>query len=411
MKNFVFISPNFPRRYYLWCEALARRGVRVLGIGDTPWNQCEKRLRDCLTDYVYVPNMNVYADMSNALASLIRKYGPIDGLESNNEWWLPTDAKLREEFDIPGLRPQELEAMNHKSKMKERFQQGGAKTIRYVLLNSQKDLDKALEFASQVGYPLFVKPDCGVGASESYRLKDESSLRAFFAEPLDVPHILEEFVDGKIVSFDGICDAQSNCVFVTTDHFPTPIADVVNQKLDYYYFDNPISLPMKDLDEKAFEETGRKVVKAFGITKRCFHIEFFVLNQAKEGLGEKGDFVALECNMRAPGGDTPDLMNYGSSCSVYDIFADVFLDRPISLDPKAKCYYAFASHRRDCYAYQHSLEEVFQKYGDKIVQWGRYPKGLADAMCDWYFDAKFECFEDGLAFDAFLREKKHSFGV
>ena len=35
--NFIFVSPNFPERYYLWCEALRRRGVNVLGIGDTPY--------------------------------------------------------------------------------------------------------------------------------------------------------------------------------------------------------------------------------------------------------------------------------------------------------------------------------------------------------------------------------------
>ena len=37
MKNFVFISPNFPTNYWLFCRELRDNGLRVLGIGDQPY--------------------------------------------------------------------------------------------------------------------------------------------------------------------------------------------------------------------------------------------------------------------------------------------------------------------------------------------------------------------------------------
>ena len=34
MKNFIFISPNFPDNYWHFCAELKKNGLRVLGIGD-----------------------------------------------------------------------------------------------------------------------------------------------------------------------------------------------------------------------------------------------------------------------------------------------------------------------------------------------------------------------------------------
>ena len=38
MKNFIFISPNFPMTYWKFCRELKNNGMRVLGIGDSPYD-------------------------------------------------------------------------------------------------------------------------------------------------------------------------------------------------------------------------------------------------------------------------------------------------------------------------------------------------------------------------------------
>ena len=256
-----------------------------------------------------------------------------------------------------------------------------------------------------VGYPLFVKPNVGVGAASSYALHDDREFDEFFSHKLPETYIMEEYIEGFIVSYDGICDSHSNVVFDTTDHFLTPIADVVNQKEDYYYYNAPFDLPFFDLDKEAFRKVGRAVVKSFGIKKRFFHIEFFVLTKDKPGLAKKGEFVALECNMRPAGGYTPDLIDFANSVSVYDIYADVICFDENRQDMSLPKYYAFASARRDGIAYLHSEEEILSSYHDNLCLHGRYPAHMAVAMGDSFYYAKFDSFEEGQRFDAFVRTR------
>ena len=322
--NFIFISPNYPYRYFKWVEALKERGITVLGIGDTPYNDTSIRLRNALTEYYYLPNLANFDEMLKACRYFERKYGKIDYLESDNEWWLYQDARLRKELNITsGFFPEEMEKIKAKSAMKESFQKAGVKTMRYILVDGPKDIEKALSFAKEVGWPLFMKPNIGVGAAESHAISNEEELRNFLKETLPETFIVEEFIDGEIISFDGICDSHSDAVFATCDHFPTPVADVVNEAKDEYYYTSPFSLPFPDVDRDAFLKAGIATVKAFGIKKRFFHIEFFVLKKDKEGFAKKGEFVALECNMRPAGGYTPDLINFANSVSCYEIYADV----------------------------------------------------------------------------------------
>ena len=122
MKNFILISPHFPHTYYRFAEALKRNGFRVLGIGDASWDQLDPALRMNLDEWYACYNMDDFDNELKAVQYFKDKYGQIDYLESNNEYWLEKDARLREWFDIPnGVRPNELLFWQHKSKMKELY--------------------------------------------------------------------------------------------------------------------------------------------------------------------------------------------------------------------------------------------------------------------------------------------------
>jgi len=404
--NFIFVSPNFPVRYFKWVEALRDHGVTVLGIGDSPYYDVHPRLKEALTEYYFVADLANVEAMEKACLYFQKKYGKIDFLESDNEWWLSSDAALREKLGVTtGFWPRDMEKIKAKSAMKKYFEEGGVKTMRYLIVTGPNDKERALIFQKKVGWPLFVKPNVGVGASDSYAIHNQKEFDAFFTKKLPEPYIMEEFVDGFIVSFDGICDSHSDVAFCTSDHFMTPIATVVNELTDYYYYNNPFSLPFHDIDREEFEKAGRAVVKAFGIKQRFFHIEFFVLNQDKEGLAKKGEFVALECNMRPAGGYTPDLIDYANSLSCYQVYADVICYDENRQDMSKTKYYAFAPARRDGIKYLHNEQDILTKFRDSICMYGRYPAHMAPAMGDFYYYARFEKYEDGIAFDAYVREK------
>ena len=88
MRNFIFISPNFPTNYWMFCRELKQNGLRVLGIGDQPYDELTLDLKSSLDEYYKVASLENYEEVYRAVAFFIHKYGRIEWLESNNEYWL-----------------------------------------------------------------------------------------------------------------------------------------------------------------------------------------------------------------------------------------------------------------------------------------------------------------------------------
>ena len=356
--NFVFISPHFPRTYWLFANRLKRNGVNVLGIGDCPYDGLEDNVRDSLTEYYYVQDMKDYEQVFKAVAFFSFKYGKIDWLESNNEFWLEQDARLRTDFHITtGEQYADIGRIKKKSSMKEYYKKAGIPTARLHMVST---IEAAREFIKQVGYPVIVKPDVGVGANDTYELKNEDDLKAFFANDQNISYVMEEFVPGKILSYDAILDNKSQPLMEACTEWPPSIVNIVNEKLDLAYF------VRADVPE-TLKNAGRATVNAFGVKSRFVHLEFFQLEHDKEGLGKAGDFVGLEVNMRPAGGYTSDMMNYARSMDVYQIWADMVTDnRRIQADTHENYFCVYAG-RRDQFSYVHSPEEISKKYGNNIV--------------------------------------------
>ena len=101
MSNFIFISPNFPTNYWQFCRELKNDGMNVLGIGDQPYDELKPELKDSLNEYYKVGSLENYDEVYRAVAFFTFKYGRIDWLESNNEYWLERDAALT--FSVSSL--------------------------------------------------------------------------------------------------------------------------------------------------------------------------------------------------------------------------------------------------------------------------------------------------------------------
>ena len=60
MTNYVFISPNFPTNYWMFCRELKNNGINVLGIGDQPYNELSQQRKDSLNEYYKVDSLENY---------------------------------------------------------------------------------------------------------------------------------------------------------------------------------------------------------------------------------------------------------------------------------------------------------------------------------------------------------------
>lgn len=384
--NFIFISPDFPKTYYRFCQELKNLGINVLGISQTQYFDLDEELRGALTEYYKVNNMENYDEVYRAVAYFAFKYGKIDYIESNNEYWLELDAHLRTDFNVnTGKKSDQINFFKSKEAMKVCYKKAGVPVARYHIPTT---LAKGIKFVEQVGFPVIVKPDNGVGAYNTYKISNMAELEKFYKEDFpSIKYIMEEYINGDLISFDGIVDSNSNPVFFSNEVFPTPIMEVVNKSSDVFYYSNK-ECP-KDL-----EEAGRKVLKGFEAKNRYFHLEFFRLKEDKEGLGKKGDIIGLEVNMRCPGGYTPDMINFANSVSTYRIWAEVMAFDSTRENLSLPHYYCGYYARRKQNTYTHSTYDILEKYKNKIVMYEWMPEILAGAMGNEAFFLKTDSFEE-----------------
>jgi biotin carboxylase len=346
--NFIFLSPHFPPNYYPFCVQLRRLGANVFGVADAPYEQLRPELRAALTEYYRVDDMHNYDQLVRALGHFTHRYGKLDGLDSQNEYWLETEARLRTDFNIQGLKTAQMAAIKRKSRMKGVYQKAGIDVARGRIVRKPKD---AQSLIAETGFPVVAKPDIGVGAAKTYKIRDEAELQSFFAEKPPVDYFMEEFIQGQIVSFDGLVDQDSNLVFSTAHSFSSGVMEAVNQNDDLYYYS------YREIPEDLVH-VGLRTLKAFNMRGRFFHFEYFRTPDDR--------LVALEVNMRPPGGLTTDMFNYASNIDIYAGWAEMILRGTVSL-PTERPYHVAYVGRKNARHYAYSHEEVLTEYEDYVV--------------------------------------------
>lgn len=163
--NVIFISPHFPHTYWEFCNRLRQAGATVLGIADVAYETLQPQLHEALTEYYRVDSLEDYEQVYRAVAYFAFRYGRIDWIESNNEYWLEQDARLRTDFNITtGIRSDCIRQIKEKSAMKKIYLRAGIPTARQI--SASVGEKQVLAFAEEVGYPLIAKLLCRNGTAD-----------------------------------------------------------------------------------------------------------------------------------------------------------------------------------------------------------------------------------------------------
>ncbi|HXG39385.1 MAG TPA: ATP-grasp domain-containing protein, partial [Candidatus Limnocylindrales bacterium] len=267
---------------------------------------------------------------------------------------------LRDDFNIPGLRVADLPRIKRKSVMKRYFRAAGLAVPRARVCRTPA---AARAFVRSVGGPVVAKPDVGVGAARTYRIDGPGDLAAFLADKPPIDYILEEFVEGEIVTYDGLIDRAGEVVFASTMTYSTGVLDSVAGSDIWYWI--PRRIPA-DLDA-----AGRALVRALGIVERPFHFEFF--------RRPDGSLVGLELNIRPPGGLTVDMFNYSNDFDFYRLWAEVLLTGRAEARP-SRAYVCAYVGRKAGVAYALSDEQVLTRFRNLIVHHERIADVFAAAI-------------------------------
>jgi carbamoylphosphate synthase large subunit len=375
--NFIFFSPHFPQNSTEFCFYLKEAGANVLGIGDAAYDTLNDRLKYSLTEYYKVSDMEDYNQILKAVGFFTYKYGKIDRFDSLNEYWLETEARIRTDFNIYGTKTDFIYNLKHKSKMKAFFEKSGVKTVRCFKSTDKK---KSLNFIKKVGYPVVVKPDLGSGASMTYKIEDEAGFDSFFTtKPAEVEFIIEEFVDGIILTYDGLIDRDGKIIFENSHRFEQSIMDVVNTDDNLYY----ICLP--DIDEKV-RLAGRNILKAFDVREKFFHIELFERKSDQE-------IVALEVNMRPPGAWMTDAINYSHDINIYREWANMITRDDVKVVSDAQYFTGYAS-RKERKRYRNTHDQILNHYGDKILYYSPIERVFSRAMGNYAYQFRTKTYKE-----------------
>ncbi len=346
--NFVCISPHFPPNFVNFWVRLAEAGVRVLGIAEEPYDNLPWPLRQALSEYYRVENLHDYGQVIRACGYFTHRYGKIDRIESHNEHWLELDAALRRDFNVPGIKGDEIFAVKLKSRMKKAFKKAGVAVVDGTIVDN---LAQGRHFVANHGYPVIAKPDNGVGAAGTCRINSDDQLAHFFAHKGALDYFMEPFVIGGIETFDGLVDAEGKAVFTSSLVYGSGVMESVNNEVDLFYH-IPRALPA-DL-----KKAGLATLKAFDIRERFFHIEYF--------RTPENELIGLEINVRPPGGLTVDMFNYASDMDIFREYANIVLGHDFGADISRKhvCFYAgrkFGKH------YSYSIDDILERHGTAII--------------------------------------------
>ena len=369
--NFVFFSPHFPANGADFCDRLKKAGATVLGIGDAPYDGLDDKLAPALSEYYRVTDMEEYDPVFRAMGHFIHKWGRIDRFELLNEHWLELEANIRTDFNIFGTKLDFVKNLKRKSRMRAFFRKSGVETIPQ---RKCSDRAGALTFIRRVGYPVVVKPDTGSGASNTFRIGNSKELDEFFAaKPADVTFVMEQFVDGLVVTYDGLVNRDGEVVFAASTHYQQSIMDAVNENRHMSYICKPEVDP-------AVDEAGRRILKAFDVRERFFHIEFFQTRKDKR-------IIALEVNMRPPGAWMTDAINYSYDIDIYAEWADMVVNNRAGGPHKGKYFTAYASRKRHI-RYSHDHATVLAAHGDKILRHQAIEEVFSRAMGNYAYQLR-----------------------
>jgi hypothetical protein len=383
--NVVFLSPEFPSHYYRFCVQLRGVGATVLGIGQTPHQNLRPELRESLHEYYQVPDLHLYDELVRALGYFTWRYGRLDRIDSLNEHWLETEARLRDDFGIEGLRARDVAAVKRKSKMKEVFRNSGLPVARGHLYC---DAVQAGAFLRATGYPVVAKPDVGVGANATVIIHNDDEAENFLRGTPD-GYFFEEYVEGLIQTFDGLADSDGNPLYYTSMQYRGTL-DMVRDIIDTSYF----TLRRVPDDLVHF---GHATLTGFNVRSRFFHFEYF--------RRPDGSLLPLEVNVRPPGGLSVDMFNYSSDADLYRLWACMIMGRAagFTYDRPYHCGYV---GRKSYKPYRHTHDEILRRCNGHLVAHQPMDPVFHTAMGDYGYVIRSPRVEEILELTEFILSKQ-----
>ena len=387
--DFLYLSPEFPPNYANFIYALDEMNINVWGIGEADFYFMPEKLRAALKWYVQT-DLNSIQAVGKALDTLLDAKAALgasrtfDLVESHNEQWLRLEGFINARLGIRGFQPQDLDRIKKKSAMKMLFKEAGLPVAKGERV---RDYAHGVRLAREVGFPLILKPDEGVGAGGIHKVMDTNQLKQVLNAIDPAQMLMEEFVDAGIVTYDGLVDSSGRICFENSLIYGAGVLDSVLGQDTFLYVRRHIP--------EQLTRIGRQLVRLFGIRRKFFHFEFFVLDDG---------YMPIEINCRPPGGAILDMMNYSIDDDLYAAYARMIAHGETEVATEKKYYCCYLGRRER--EYRHSHSEIMAKYSHCLVEFAENPPVFQAAMGKYRYLLRSPLEEEILQMADFVLQKR-----
>lgn len=359
MTHVVFIAPRFLENTNRYVKAFSDLGLTLSLVSADPEDAIPAgityaghyQVGDCLDG----------AQLTEAVRAISRGVGRVDRLCGVLEQLQLPMAEVRDAIRIEGLGVATARNFRDKDRMKEVLRAAGVPVARSTLAHSLAD---ARRFVDEVGLPVIVKPQAGLGSRATQRVETDAELAAISFE-----HAwqVEEFVRARehtceTVTVRGVPVWRSG-----TRYFPSPLEVLETAWVQYC-----VLLPREDDDPTwaKFHPTNAAALAAlFGdqagsaAGTALSHMEWF--------LREDGTSLVNEVGARPPGVHIMPMMGLAHDT---DLFADwarlMALDEFTPKPRRIACGSAFfrGQGSGDRVASVDGVERAIEACGDALVE-------------------------------------------
>jgi len=315
MVNVVFVAPFFLPTTMRFVDAVASLpDVRLGLISQHGLDQLTGALRSRLSGHYQVADCMDPRQIAKATQFISGQMGGVHRLLGALEQLQIQLGQVRDHLGIPGMGEAVARNFREKGRMKDIFTAAGLPCARHREVTA---IDRAAEFAAQVGYPLVVKPPAGAGAVATYRVDNDGQLAAVLGSLGVLANggtdsrsvVLEEFVTGQENSFETVSIDGKPVWDSHTKYLPAPLHVVENPWIQW-----TVLLPreVNDGDTAAVRDKAYRGIQALGMGTGLTHMEWFHTSRGA---------VISEVAARPPGAQIIPLNSYAHDIDFFRVWA------------------------------------------------------------------------------------------
>ena len=360
----LMLAPGYPGEMPYFCRGLAANGADVIGVSDVPEHELPQLTRENMKGYIRVGNFMDEDDVVRQVRERMTGQ-PVARVACLWEPGVILAAKIREALGIPGMRVDHAQTFRNKDLMKQRVTAAGVRTPKHASATSIKAVKDA---ATELGFPLIVKPIAGAGSMDTIRANSMAELEQSLTRVQSYDEVnVEEFIEGEEYTYDTIC-VDGRIVYENVCYYrPNPL---IARSTEWI---SPQTMTLRDLSPPVVQQgisLGHDVLKAMDFQTGMTHMEWFHT--------PKGEAVFGEIAARPPGAHTVDLMNYTSDVDLFVGYAEAELHGRFSQDATRK-YNAVnifkRAQGRGRITRIEGLHGIMADYGEHIVHIDLLPIG------------------------------------